>query len=156
MLIKGRGIIRTATLMHHLAEKYSDIHSINKDIALQFSIIAEKSKKMQFTNHSELMSKIGDNFNSIGKQFQKLGSLFENDWVNIMQMLDKGIDSLQDVAKRCAENHSNFLKAKQSLITKKEKLFLVKNIAAWELPESKSHLLNNKAEALKEMLPKVW
>jgi hypothetical protein len=141
--------------MHHLSEKYSDIYSINKDITLQFNIIAERSKKLQFTRHSELISKIGENFNSVGKQFQKLGSQFENDWVNIMQMLDKGIDSVQDVAKKCVETHSYFLKTKQSLLAKKEKLFLVKNISAWELPESKSNLLNNKKDALKEMLPKV-
>jgi hypothetical protein len=62
---------------------------------------------------------------------------------------------VQDTAKKCLETHSYFLKTKQSLQTKKEKLFLVKNISAWELPESKSNLLNNKTEALKEMLPKV-
>lgn len=72
-----------------------------------------------------------------------------------MQIMDKGLESLQEVSKKCLDTQNTFVKCKQALQLKKEKLFVTKNFQAWELPDDKKDLINNKLEAVKLMLPKA-
>ena len=140
--------------MHELGGKYNDISTIMASIGMQFNAINERSKIYHYNNFLELMNKMNEHFIESSKIYTAFSTSYENEWQIAIQILDKEMESHQDVAKRAGESYSQYNKAKQVLQSKKDKLFESKNVNQWKMKDAQCDL-NSKLEAQKLMLPKV-
>eukprot|EP00826_Nyctotherus_ovalis_P062988 TRINITY_DN9199_c0_g4_i2.p4 TRINITY_DN9199_c0_g4~~TRINITY_DN9199_c0_g4_i2.p4 ORF type:complete len:105 (+),score=51.67 TRINITY_DN9199_c0_g4_i2:1265-1579(+) len=91
------------------------------------------------------------------KQWRK----FRDDFSNYLKYYIFECESMLELSRAAASAEEQYLKAENALAMKKHKLFLVKDMAQWEMSEedrkafSQAALMYNKRLSFPKMLPKV-
>ena len=150
---------KLSSLINEVGVKSTEVSNLLVIIKNNFLSLCERSKKLNFSQHSKLMEIMSDHFDKLKKSYDNIFSGFNCELPIAFKLMEKYIDIQSDIMRKVNTAHNTYSKAKYDLTMKKEKYYASKNITNCEISEEVlkkltiNDILSDKSKAFGYMFP---